>query len=103
MNEFDLNLNKAKNWNDAFDKSIIANKCVSLEQFTLLQDAFESDSASSIQWLNSKLKLIRSHIDGKNSIKLNNSNEEIKIENQLDFMKWIEGNFNKFICDEVYK
>jgi hypothetical protein len=103
MSELNSKLDNANRWNDAFDESIKTTNCVTKEQFEMLFDAFENDSASSVQWLISKLRMIKNLISINCKFNLNNSISEIEVDNQTDFKDWITNNFNHFICEQVFE
>lgn len=102
MSDLNSKLDSAKNWNDSFEKSIKASNCLTKEQFEMLFDAFEDDSASSVQWVISKLRMIRRIININCKFCLNNSISEIEVDNQTDFKDWITNNFNSFVCEQVF-
>lgn len=88
-------MDEARAFNAALDRSLRSNGTVDRELYLRLRDAYTFQAASSVGWVEAKLRVLLGRVDQGMSLSLFSpmSNDQAVVENKSAFEQWAETNF----------
>lgn len=102
MSNLNNKIKENKIWNESFNLNLYSQKKIDKNILNEFIGMFDYGAASTINWLVSKLKILKSIIDTGSSVTI--EEEPVLILNtQEDLKNWIKNRFDENLIDDVYK
>ena len=92
-------INEATEFNRLFDERIRLTRIITSEDLLKFDDAYNDDSAASINWLLSKLRLLNKMIKQGDYIYIYET-PKIEIYTREGFIKWVKERYS-FLSEEI--
>lgn len=89
-------------WNENFNMNLYSQKKIDKNALTEFFGMFDYGAASTINWLVSKLKILKSIIDTGNSVTIE-EDPVLILNTQEDLKNWIKTRFDESLVEDVYK
>lgn len=101
MKDLDKKIEENRDWNADFDLNLYNTRRLNKQDLSEFIGMFDYGAASTINWLISKLKVIKSIIDKGNSVTIEEE-PVIILKNQDDLKNWIKSRFDEILIEDVY-
>ncbi|HEX8577040.1 MAG TPA: hypothetical protein VF677_12170 [Flavobacterium sp.] len=89
-------------WNNNFDSSLVSQKKIDKEILNKFIGMFDYGAASTLNWLIAKLKIIKSIINEKSSVTIE-EDPVLILSTQEDLKNWIKGRFDESLIEDVFE
>lgn len=101
MENFEKKIEENKAWNNNFNISLFSNRKIDKENLDEFIGMFDYGAASTINWLVSKLKILKAIIDGGNEVTIEEDTVLILKTND-DLKNWIKNRFDESLIEDVF-